>query len=111
MRVIWEGDGDRIVGVPHNGTTQADDRGAMEMGSLGHRRRTADVPAGLTDQGRAAELPSRGLTGTGRDKVNDAYALLQPACPGYYDHLGGGKPTTPTVLTMRHAGPMEGAKW
>ena len=82
----------------------------MELGRLGHGRRPADVLAGLTDKGRSAELPSRGLPRTGRDEDSDEDALLQPACTGYRDHLGGGKPPTPKVLTMRHAGPMEGAK-
>ena len=79
----------------------------MELGSLGHGRRTTDVPDGLPDQGRAAELPSRGLPRMGREEDGDADALLQPACPGYRDHLGGGKPPTPKVITMRHAGPLE----
>ena len=82
----------------------------MELGSLGHGRRAADVPDGLPNQGRDAELPSGGLTRLGRDEGGDADALFQPECPGYNDHLGGGKPPPPTVTTMRHAGPMEGTK-
>ena len=41
-------------GVPQDDTAWAGDRGAMEQGILGHRRRNADVPAGLPEQGRAA---------------------------------------------------------
>ena len=105
-----EGCGGGIVGIPQDDTAWAGGRGTMELGSLGHRRQPADVSAGLPDQERAAELPSRGLPRMGRDEDGDADALLQLTCPVYLDHLGGGKPPTPKVLTMRHDGPMEGAK-
>ena len=82
----------------------------MDLGILGHGRRTTEVLDGLPDQGRAAELPSRGLPRTNRDEDGDADALLQPACPVYCDHLGGEKPPPPKVLTMRHAGDVEGFK-
>ena len=82
----------------------------MELGSFGHSRLAADVPDGLPDQGRAAELPSGGIPRTGRDEDRDADALFQPACPGYRDHFEGGKPPPPTVPPMQHAGPMEGTK-
>ena len=110
VRGMQEGYGGGIVGVPQDDTAWAGDRGAMELGSLGHRRRTTDVPVGLPDQGRAAELPIRGLPRTGRDEDGDADALLQSAYPGYHDHIGGGKPPPPKVFTMRHAGEMEGFK-
>ena len=79
VRVMWEGHDDRIVGVPQDDTAWAGDRGAMELGSLGHRRRTADVSVGLPDRGRAAELPIGGLPRTGRDEDGNADALLQPS--------------------------------
>ena len=41
---------------------------------------------------------------------SDADAFMQRVCPGHRDHLGGGKPPTPKVLTMRHAGPMAGTQ-
>ena len=41
---------------------------------------------------------------------DDKWPAVGPACPGYRDNLGGGKPPTPKMLTMRHAGPMKGAK-
>ena len=106
---MWEGDGGGISGIPQYDTAWTGKRVVMELGSLVHGRRPEDVPDGLPDQGRAAELPCRGLPRTGRDKDGDADAFLQPACPVYCDHLGGGKPPIPKVLTMRHAGTMEGA--
>ena len=72
----------------------------MELGSLGHRRRPTEVSDGLLDQGRAAELPCRGLPRKGRYTDSNADAFLRPAFPGYRDHLGGGKPPTTKVLTM-----------
>ena len=85
---MQEGGGRGIVGVPQGDTSWAGGRGAMEMGSLGHRRRIADVLDGFPDQGRAAEMPSGGLPRTGRYEDGDVDAFLQPSCPGYCDHLG-----------------------
>ena len=67
VRGMREVDVGGIVGVPQDDTAWACYIGAMDLGRLGHRRQTADVLAGLTDQGRAAELPSRGLPRTVRD--------------------------------------------
>ena len=58
VRGMREGDGGGIVGVPQGDKAWSGGRGAVELGSLGHGRRTADVPDGLPDQGRAAKLPS-----------------------------------------------------
>ena len=87
VRGMWDGDGGGIVCRPQDDTTWAGGRGEMEMGSLGHGRRPADIQAGLTDQGRDADLTCRELPRTGRDKDGDADALLQLACPGCSDHL------------------------
>ena len=97
---MQEGDGGGIVGVPQGDTAWSGGRGAVEMGSPGHGRRTADVLDGLTDQGRAAELPSGGLPRTDGDEDGDADTLIQTACPVYRDHLVGGKLPPPKVLTM-----------
>ena len=43
VKVMREGYSGRIVGVPQGDTAWAFDRGAVELGSLSHRRRTADV--------------------------------------------------------------------
>ena len=47
-----------IIGVTQDDAALTGGRGAVELGSLGHGRRAADVPDGLPDQGRAAELPA-----------------------------------------------------
>ena len=56
-------------------------------------------------------MPSGDLPGKGRDTDGDEGAFLAPACPGHRDHLGGGKPPTSNVLTMRHAGPVAVPQW
>ena len=110
MQGLQERDGGRVFGVPQGDTSWTGNRGAVDLGSLGHRRRTTDVQDGLPNQGRSAELPSGGLPRTDRDADGDADALLQPACLGYRDCLGGGKPPPPKVPTMQHDCSMEGIK-
>ena len=57
-------------------------------------------------QGGDNGIPSEGLPGKGRDADSNEVAFLAQTCLGRRDHLGGGKPPTPKVLTMRHAGPV-----
>ena len=102
VRGLREIEGGGIVGVPQDDTAWAGGRGAMDLGSLGQGRRNADISDGLPDQGRVAELSSGGLLRTSRDKNGDADALLQPACPGYHDHLVGGKPPAETLGDPYH---------
>ena len=66
--------------------------------------------AGLPDQGRTKELPCEGLPRKGWDTDSDADAFMQPAYPGHRNHFGGGKPPTPKLLTMQHAGTVEGTQ-
>ena len=70
-----------------------------------------NISDGFPDQGRAEELPCGGLPRKGWDTDSNADAFLQPACPGHCDHLGGGKPPTHKVPTMRHAGLVAGTQW
>ena len=74
---------------------------------LGTTHLSARVPYQGGDEG----IPSAGLPGKGRDADGDEGAFLVPACPGRRDHLGGGKPPTSKVLTMRHAGTVTVPKW
>ena len=110
VRGMREGDGGGIVGIPQDDKAWEGGRGEIDLGRLGHLMRPVDVKAGLPYQGRAAELPSRGLHRTGRDEDGDVDELLQPACQGCRDHLGRGKYPPPKVITAQHSGPMEGAK-
>ena len=84
----------------------------MELESLIHGgRQTKNISDRFTDQGRAKGVPSGGLPRKGWDTDGNEDAFLQPACPGHRDHIGGGKPPTPKVLTMQHAGPVAVPKW
>ena len=105
-----EGDGGGVAGIPPVETVRTGEGRAVELGSLIHGRRPANVSAGLTDQGRNKELPCGGLPRKGREMDSDADAFLHLVCPGHRDHLGGGKPPTPKVLMMRHAGTVEGTQ-
>ena len=81
VRGMRERYGGGIIGVTQDDTAWAGGRGVVDLGSFGHMRRSADVPDGLPDQGRAADLLSGGLHRPVRDKDGDAYALFQPAFP------------------------------
>ena len=105
-----EGDGGRVSGIPPGDAARKGKGRTVELGSLSHGRRPTNISDGFPDQGRAKELPCGGIPRKGWDKESDADAFLQPACPGHRDHLGGGKPPTPKVLTMQHAGPVAGTK-
>ena len=57
VKGVWGGDGDWIDGRAHEDTKWASGRGDIELDNLGHGGRTADIPHGLTVQGRPAEMP------------------------------------------------------
>ena len=104
------GDGGGVADIPPDDTLQTGKGRSVELGNLGHGRPPANVLAGLPDQGRAEELPCGRLTRKGWDADINAEAFLQPECLGHRDNLGGGKPPTPKVLAMRHAGPVAGTQ-
>ena len=84
----------------------------MELDRSRHGRRGTTHPSDrVPDQGGDEGMISGGLPRKGRDTDGDEGAFLAPACPGHRDHLGGGKPPTSKVLTMRHAGPMAVTQW
>ena len=105
-----EGDGGGVAGIPPDDTARTGKGRAVELGSLSHGRKPANVSAGLPDQGRAKELPCGGLPRKGRETDSDTDVFLHLVCPGHCDHLGGGKPPTPKVLTMQHAGTVAGTQ-
>ena len=105
-----EGDGGRVSGIPPDDAARKGKGRTVELGSLSHRRRPTNILDGFPDQGRDEELPCGGLPRKDWDTDSDADAFMQPECPGHRDNLGGGKPTTPKVLTMRHAGTVAGTK-
>ena len=56
-------------------------------------------------------LPSGGLPGKGRDADGEEGTFMAQTGTGRHDHLGGGKPPSSKVPTMRHAGPEALPKW
>ena len=56
-------------------------------------------------------VSSERMPGKGRDKDGDEGAFLERACKGRRDHLGGGKPPSSNMPTMRHASSVAVSKW
>ena len=112
VRGLQEGDGSRFAGNPLDDTTWEGESGQVELEQSSHRRRIkSNISDRVTDQGSEEGIPSGGLPRKGRDTDGDEGSFLAPACPGHRDHLGGGKPPTPKVLTMKHAGNMVDPQW
>ena len=78
-------------------------------GAESKRRQLAETE--ITHQGGGEGMTSGGLPGKGRDADGDEGTFMAQACTGRHDHLGGGKPHSSKVLTMRHAGPVAVFKW
>ena len=100
------GDGGGIIGGTQDDTIWASSRGEMELEKLIHWGRAADVPHGLTGQGRPADLPSGGIPRTSSNEDGYAGTFFVPACPVHRGYFVGGKYPPPTVPPMQHAGPL-----
>ena len=73
--------------------------------------RGADYLSDRVPQGGDEGVPSGELPGKDRDADGDDGTFLAQTCTGHCDNLGGGKPPSSKVSTMRHAGPVEVPKW
>ena len=71
----------------------------------------ADHLSDRVPQGGDEGVPSGRLPGKDRDADGDEVTFLAQTCTGRHDHLGGGKPPSSKVPTMRHAGPVAVPKW
>ena len=113
VRGLREGDSGRVTGSPLDDTAREGKRGLVELDQHSHGRRsgTTHLSDRVPDQGGDEGMPSGGQPRKGRDTDSNEGAFLAPACLGHCDHLGGGKPPTSKVLTMRHAGPMAVHQW
>ena len=111
MRGMPEVDGGRVAGIPSDDVAWEGRGETVELGSLSHGRRPTHISDGFPNQGRAKQLPCGGLPRKCWDTDGNESAFLQPACLGHRGHLGGGKPPTPKVITMQHAGPVAGPQW
>ena len=84
----------------------------MDRRSYGRGRsgRSKDI-LDRVPQGGGEVVSSGRLPGKGRDKDGDEGAFLETACKGRSDHLGGGKPPSSKMPTMKHASPVAVSKW
>ena len=107
VRGLQEGDGGRVAGSSSDATSWEVKGGQVELEQSSHGRRwrvTKHLSDRVTHQGGDEGMPSGGLPGKGRDADGNEGVFLAQTCQGRRDHLGGGKPPTSKVLTMRHAG-------
>ena len=101
VRGLREGDGGRVAGIPSDDTAWEGEGGQVGLERISHGRRgNTNLSYRVPYQGRDKEMPSGGLPRKGWNTDGDEVTFLSPACPGHRDHLGGGKPPTPKVLTM-----------
>ena len=73
----------------------------------GRRGRASDI-SDRVPQGGGKGVSSGRMPGEGQDTDGDAGAFLETACEGHRDHIGGGKPPSSKMPTMRHASPVAG---
>ena len=91
---------------PQGDTAWSSGRVEMDLENLGHRRRAADVPHGLSGQGGSTDLPGGRMPRVSGDKDGDMGTFYAPSCTGHRGHFGVGKHPPPTVPPIRHAGPL-----
>ena len=114
VRGLQEGGGGRVAGHTPNGTAWESQGKNVELDRRNYRRRRMGGGDNLLDrvpQGGGEGVPSGGLPGKGRDANSDEGTFLAQTYKGRRDHLGGGKPPSSKVPTMRHAGPVPVSKW
>ena len=102
-----EGDDGRVAGSSLDGTSWEGKGGKVELDQRIHGRRwrvTTHLSDRVPHQKGDKGMSSGGLPGKGRDADGNEGVFLAQTCLERRDHLGGGKPPTSKVLTMRHAG-------
>ena len=110
---MQEGDSGRVARHTLNGTAwESQGRKVnLHQRNYGRRRGGADHLSDRVPQGGDEVVPSGELPGKGQDADGDEGTFLAQTCTGRRDHLGGGKPPSSNVPTMRHAGPVAVLKW
>ena len=105
---LREGGGGRVAGRTSDGTAWESQGRKVELGQRNYGRRggTDYLSDRFPYQGREEGMPSGGMPGKGRDADGDEGTFMAQTCKGRRDHLGGGKPPSSKVPTMRHAGPV-----
>ena len=112
---LRKGDGDGFTGhTPHDTAWENQVKKVdLDQRSYGRGRRRggANNISDRFPQGGDKGVSSGRVPGKGRDTDGDESAFLATACSGRCDHLGGGKPPSSKMPTMRHAGPVTVTKW
>ena len=110
---LQEGGGGRVAGSPSDGTSWEGEGEHVELDRRSHGRRwgTTRLSDRVPYQGGDKGMHSGGLPGKVRDTDGDEGSFLDQTCTGCRDHLGGGKPPSSKVPTMRHACPVAFSKW
>ena len=114
MRGLQEGSGGRVTRHTLIGTAWENQGKNVELDQRSYGRRMRGGANNLSDivpQGGDKGIPSGGLPGKGRDVDGDEGKFLAQTCTGRCGHLGGGKPPSSKVPTMRHAGLVAVTKW
>ena len=83
------------------------DRRSYGRGRKGIAKYISDrVPQGGDEGVSGGRMP-----GTGRYKDSNEGAFLETACKGRRDHLGGGKPPSSKMPTLRHNRSVAVSRW
>ena len=114
VQILRKEGGGRVTGLtPH--VTAWESKGKtmdMDRRSYGRKRRgRAKDLSYRVPQGGDGGVSSERMPGKGRDKDGDEGAFLERACKGRHDNLGGRKPPSSKMLTMRHASSVAVSKW
>ena len=114
MQGLQKGGGGRVTGLtPHvsvwesKGKTMDMDKRSYGRGRRGRAKDILDRVTQVGDKG----VSSRRMPGTGQDKDGDEGGFLETACKGLSDHLGGGKPPSYKMPTLRHVCPVAVSQW
>ena len=75
LKGVQGGDGSGIYGESHDDSAWAGGRGTPELENPGHKGREMYTSNGLHVQGRPADLPGEGMSGTSGDDDSNAGTL------------------------------------
>ena len=101
---VQGGDGARVAGIPPTYTAWEGNGSETALGNHSPRQVSMYLHTGLPNHLGTAEFPYRGVSGTGSHANDNAGSFISPAYMGYSHHIGGGKPTPPTVSLVRYVG-------
>ena len=99
---VWGGYGARVSGGPYSDAAWECSGWETALGKHSPWWGSTYLQDEFSNRWGTAELPRRGVSGTGGDGDDDVGSFLSPSCLRYHHHIGGGKPLLTTVPLMRH---------